>query len=164
MWPKFTKRQITNWHYHEYCSHCQRAYGAEGHSMTDRTHEKHGCVSRKHNGVNLAKCFVVSIRWTHTCMRKSFPTIWCNCRNSKYLISTNTHTMNQSAKKLISHCTQVYLENIREKHYVVNSSREPSNIFCRFSCFNRDFSFIDGFLLSFYAVWEMCVFWRFRGT
>ena len=80
----------------------------------------------------------LSIRQIHTCIRKSFLTIWCNCGNSKHQISTNTHTMNQSAKKLISHCTQVYLEKIREKHRVVNASREPST-FYRFPCFNRDF-------------------------
>jgi hypothetical protein len=44
---------------------------------------------------------------------------------------------------------------------VVNSSRDPSNIIAGLHVLMGIFLFIDGFLLSFYAVWKI-VLRRFR--
>jgi hypothetical protein len=93
-----------------------------------KTQEKHGCTCRKTQWCLSDQMSVVSIRWIHTCIRKSFLTIWCSCRNSKHTTYTNTHTMNQSAKKFTSACTQAYLEKMRKKHDV-NSSRNQAIYF-----------------------------------
>jgi hypothetical protein len=94
-----------------------------------KTQEKRGCTCRKTQWCVSDQMAVVSIRWIHTCIRKSFLTIWCSCRNSKLRTSTNTHTMNQSAKKFTSACTQAYFETTRKKTWWCQFKQEPSNIF-----------------------------------